>query len=285
MERIREIESLRDRVQREKRNAKTIGFVPTMGYLHEGHLSLVRLASSETDFVVVSIFVNPTQFSPNEDFEQYPREIERDILLVEKAGGDIIFEPNVNEIYPEGFCTWVEVETVTNRLCGTSRPSHFRGVATVVAKLFNIVQPDFAFFGQKDAQQAVVIRRLIRDLNYPIQLIVAPIVRDERGIALSSRNKYLSEKEREDAERLNQSLRLGQHLIREGNRNLPEILEKVKSTIKAKPTTRIDYVEFVDPITLGEITDLTDVREILLVMAVYVGKTRLIDNLLIRTGE
>ena len=205
--------------------------------------------------------------------------------MVEESGGDLVFAPAVEEMYPDGYCSWVEVHDLTTRLCGKSRPGHFRGVTTIVAKLFNIVQPDLTVIGQKDAQQAVVIRRLIRDLNYPIQFILAPTIREEDMVAMSSRNEYLSPREREDAESLNQSLRLAQRMIREGNRNLDEILKTITRHIETRAGTRIDYVEFVDPLTLEEVTDIKEGEEILLAMAVFVGKTRLIDNALIRVGE
>jgi pantoate--beta-alanine ligase len=285
VDQIEKIASVRERIRTEKRKGKVIGFVPTMGYLHDGHLSLVRCAAMESDFIVVSIFVNPIQFGEGEDYDRYPRDIERDVRLIENAGGDLLFIPKVEEIYPEGYCTHVEVEGVTSRLCGKYRPTHFRGVTTVVTKLFNIVQPDLAVFGQKDAQQAVVIQRLIRDLNYPIELIVAPIVRDDSGLALSSRNRYLSPEEREDAKVLNQSLRLAQRLVDDGKRDVSLILDELTAAIRARPSTRIQYVEIVDPVTLEAVEVLEEGTDVLLTLAVYAGDTRLIDNALIRVGE
>ncbi len=258
------------------KTGKEVGFVPTMGYLHEGHLSLIRRARSENDVVVVSIFVNPTQFGPNEDFDRYPRDLRRDEELCKREGVDFIFYPSVEEMYPEGFSTFVEVEKLTENLCGKSRPGHFRGVATVVTKLLNIVHPTRAYFGEKDFQQLQVIKRLVRDLNIPVEIVGCPIVREEDGLAMSSRNVYLNKEERKSALSLYQGLRLAKELFERGERNPSVIRKKVKEFILSHPKTKIDYVEIVSP------EDLKPVKEVkegdVIALAVFVGKTRLIDN-------
>ena len=258
------------------KTGKEVGFVPTMGYLHEGHLSLIRRARSENDVVVVSIFVNPTQFGPNEDFDRYPRDLRRDEELCKREGVDFIFYPSVEEMYPEGFSTFVEVEKLTENLCGKSRPGHFRGVATVVTKLLNIVHPTRAYFGEKDFQQLQVIKRLVRDLNIPVEIVGCPIVREEDGLAMSSRNVYLNKEERKSALSLYQGLRLAKELFERGERNPSVIRKKVEEFILSHPKTKIDYVEIVSP------EDLKPVKEVkegdVIALAVFVGKTRLIDN-------
>ncbi|RYD02832.1 hypothetical protein N752_22725 [Desulforamulus aquiferis] len=255
---------------------KTVGLVPTMGYLHEGHLALVREARQCCDFVVMSIFVNPTQFGPKEDFGSYPRDLQRDSALAADAGVDIIFAPEVEEMYPQGFRTSVDVEGITDVLCGAARPGHFRGVATVVTKLFNIVQPDRAFFGQKDYQQVLVIKGLVRDLNINIKVVDVPIARESDGLALSSRNVYLSESEREAAKVLSRSLAKAQEQVANGIRSIEEIRGLVVSEIESEPLARIDYVE------IRSIPDLKDLKVLedraLLALAVKFGNTRLIDN-------
>ena len=262
-----------------RRKRRRIGLVPTMGCLHEGHLSLIRLARERTDGVVVSIFVNPTQFGPTEDFEKYPRTFERDQELVEQAGGEAIFAPNVEEMYPPGFCTAVQVERLTEGLCGTSRPGHFRGVTTVVAKLLCAVKPHVAVFGRKDFQQAAVIRRMARDLNLDVEIVTAPIVREADGLALSSRNAYLFPEERRDALALFRSLQLAREQVRTGERETSKIIKAMKAEISTKPTARIDYIEMVDAETLEPVTRMEG--QVLVALAVWIGKTRLIDNVVL----
>lgn len=262
-----------------RREGKRIGLVPTMGCLHEGHLSLIRLARERTDGVVVSIFVNPTQFGPGEDFEKYPRTFERDQELVEKAGGEVIFAPRVEEMYPQGFCTAVQVEGLTKGLCGASRPDHFRGVTTVVAKLLCAVKPHVAVFGQKDFQQAAVIQRMVRDLNLDVEIVAAPTVREADGLALSSRNAYLSPSERREARVLFHSLEKARERVRAGEREVSKIMKAMKSEILARPTARIDYIEMVDAETLEPVTRVEG--RVLVALAVRIGKTRLIDNVVL----
>ncbi|MDN5347923.1 MAG: pantoate--beta-alanine ligase [Clostridia bacterium] len=261
------------------RQGKTVALVPTMGYLHEGHLSLARAARKDCDVVVMSIFVNPTQFGPNEDFERYPRDLDRDLRLAEEAGVEAVFAPEVKEMYPPGYATYVEVERLTEHLCGRSRPGHFRGVATVVSKLFNIVQPDKAYFGQKDYQQSVVIRRMVADLNFPLEIVVVPTVRDADGLALSSRNKYLSPLERRSALSLYRALLKGEALIREGERRAGVVRRAMEEVILASPGTKIDYVAVSDAETLEPLEEIKG--KAVLALAVWVGSTRLIDNLLV----
>lgn len=259
------------------RVGKEIGFVPTMGYLHEGHLSLVRRARRENDIVVVSIFVNPTQFGPNEDYEKYPRDEERDKELLMKEGVNYLFIPSVFEMYPEGYSTYVEVLGLTEGLCGARRPGHFRGVATVVTKLLNVVQPTRAYFGEKDYQQLQVIKRLVRDLNIPVEIVGCPIVREKDGLAMSSRNTYLSPEERESALSLYRGLKLAEELFERGEKNPEIIKERVKEFILSHPhVKRVDYVEIVDPESLKPVENVKEGDVIAL--AVFVGSTRLIDN-------
>ncbi len=257
----------------------TWGFVPTMGYLHEGHLSLVRRARAENDHVAVSIFVNPTQFGPHEDYNRYPRDLERDLRLLEPLGVDLVFAPSVEEMYPPGFQTWVIVEEVSRPLEGAARPGHFRGVATVVTKLFNIVQPDRAYFGQKDAQQAVVIRRMVQDLNIPVEIVVCPTVREPDGLAMSSRNTYLNPEERRAATVLFRALQAAKARYEQGERDAERLREAMREVIQAEPLARLDYVSVADPETLQELDRVED--RALLSLAVYIGKTRLIDNILL----
>ncbi len=259
------------------RTGKEVGFVPTMGYLHEGHLSLVRKAKEENAIVVVSIFVNPTQFGPNEDYERYPRDEERDKKLLEKEEVDYLFIPSVSEMYPENFSTYVEVLELTEGLCGAKRPGHFRGVATVVTKLLNIVQPTRAYFGEKDYQQLQVIKRLVRDLNIPVEIVGCPIVREKDGLAMSSRNTYLSPEERKSALSLYRGLKLAEELFEKGERNPEVIKEKVKEFILSHPhVKKVDYIEIVDPENLKPVKEVKEGDVIAL--AVFVGNTRLIDN-------
>jgi len=263
-----------------RRQGKTIGFVPTMGALHEGHLSLIKQARKDNQITVVSIFVNPIQFGPNEDFKRYPRPIKKDISFCKKEKVDFIFYPQVGKMYPEGFKTMVEVGEMGNVLCGLTRPGHFRGVATVVFKLFNIVQPDIAYFGQKDAQQTVIIKRMVVDLNLGVKIKVMPIMREKSGLALSSRNSYLSAQERSDALVLSGSLDLARNLIRKGQRSCRKIIGQMKSLINANPSVRIDYVDIVDLDTLKPLEKIRG--KCLIALAARIGKTRLIDNIIVQ---
>jgi len=258
---------------------RPVGFVPTMGYLHEGHLVLVRRAKAENPSVVVSIFVNPTQFGPQEDFKSYPRDPERDLALLEKEGTDIVFMPSADEMYPENFNTWVDVGKITERLEGASRPGHFRGVTTVVAKLFNIVQPDRAYFGQKDAQQLLVIKEMVADLDMNLEVVAVPTVREPDGLAMSSRNTYLNPEERKQAVVLYQALTLAQRLYSQGEKDAQAIRQKMTELIQKQPLANIDYISIADAETLDELDKVKPPA--LVSMAVKIGKTRLIDNVVV----
>jgi pantoate--beta-alanine ligase len=258
---------------------KRIGLVPTMGFLHEGHLSLINLARLQADVVILSIFVNPTQFGPNEDFSRYPRNFERDRTLCEAAGVDIIFSPMPETMYPAGYSVYVEENVLSKVLCGASRPVHFRGVLTVVAKLFNLTLPDVAVFGQKDAQQARLIQQMARDLNFPTTIVVAPIIRENDGLAKSSRNTYLSPAERREALCLQQALKTARRLYREGERDAQRIIAAMKAGIEQIPSARADYIAIVDRDTLQPVPRLD--APVLVALAVYIGQTRLIDNLIL----
>lgn len=275
------ITELRNLVKSKRQQNRTVGFVPTMGYLHEGHMSLVKAAKQRTDVVVMSIFVNPLQFGPNEDFDRYPRDIERDRGLAESAGVDILFTPSVEEMYPKKMLTTVSVAQVSESLCGKSRPGHFDGVATVVTKLFQIVQPDFAFFGQKDAQQVAVIEQMVFDLSIPVTIVPCPIIREADGLAKSSRNVYLQAEEREQALVLSQSLELAKQLIAKGERSTESIREALYATIAEKPLAEIDYVELLKYPELVVESQLQPNQTYLLALAVKFGKTRLIDNIIV----
>ena len=278
MQIIRTVEEMKKFSQKIKESGKPIGFVPTMGYLHEGHLSLVRKAKEENDTVVTSIFVNPTQFAPTEDLDQYPRDEKGDSAKLKKEGVAAIFIPTIKEIYPTEYQTYVEVTELTKNLCGRSRPTHFRGVTTIVLKLFKIVNPDRAYFGKKDYQQFRVIEKMCRDLNFDVKIVSCPIVREKDGIAMSSRNKYLTEKERRDAIILYQALEKGKEIILNGERNSNKIIQEMKNMIRGKKTLeKIDYVSIVDPYTLKDLHYVD--RNILIAVAVYFGKVRLIDNI------
>jgi len=277
MRMIETVSEVRKAVSDARKAGKKVGFVPTMGYLHEGHLSLVRRAKAENEFVVVSIFVNPTQFGVGEDYETYPRDLEKDRKLAESAGADVIFHPSVQEVYPQGYKTYVEVEGITSRLCGATRPGHFRGVTTIVGKLFNIVKPDRAYFGQKDAQQVAVIQRMVKDLNMDIEIIPCAIVREADGLAMSSRNTHLNEGERKAAPILSCSLFQAEVMIKNGERDAGRLKEFIAGAIKAEPKARIEYVEIVDAVTLEESEIIRG--SILIALAVKFGKTRLIDNI------
>ncbi len=278
MEIVHTIAEVRQHVAQARQAGKTIGFVPTMGALHVGHGALVEAASKGSDYVVVSIFVNPLQFGPSEDLERYPRNLEADAQFCAERGAHLIFAPSNKEMYPREMATSVTVDALTNTLCGVSRPGHFRGVATVVTKLFNIVQPDFAYFGQKDAQQLAVIRRMVADLNIPVQVESVPTVREADGLALSSRNAYLSPAERRAAVVLYQALQAAMARLAAGERNADALRDFLRDTISREPLARIDYAEVVDAESLQPVSSVE--RDVLLAVAVFFGKTRLIDNML-----
>ena len=280
MRTVTTISEMRELSREARRGGKSIGFVPTMGYLHEGHLSLARAAKNECDLAVMSIFVNPAQFGPGEDLERYPRDMERDRRLAEAAGIDIIFAPSASEMYPEGFTTFVEVEgDLADRLCGAKRPGHFRGVATVVAKLFNVVAPDKSYFGQKDAQQAILIRRVVKDLDMPVEIRVLPIVREPDGLAMSSRNTYLSGEQRAEALALSRSLRHAEGMIRSGEVSASRLKDGMLKILAEGGGLKVDYVEIVDTESLRPVEAVRD--NTLIAVAAFVGGTRLIDNVII----
>lgn len=266
-----------------KRQGKRIGLVPTMGYLHEGHLSLVRECVEKADRTVVSVFVNPTQFGPDEDFRQYPRDLERDSEILEKEGVDYLFSPDTGQVYPQGFKTYVEVNDLQDKLCGRSRIGHFRGVCTVILKLFNILDPDLAFFGQKDAQQAIILKKMAQDLDLDVKIEVLPIVREEDGLALSSRNGYLNPEQRRAALSLSRSLREVQQMIDKGERNTTLLKQKMQGIINSESLARIDYIEIVDMENLDPLPRIE--RGALIAIAVYIGKVRLIDNVIVCLEE
>ena len=273
------IAQVRAQVKEWKEQGLTVGLVPTMGYLHEGHASLVDKAVSMCDRVVASDFVNPTQFGPNEDLESYPRDFDRDCALLEEHGCSMVFHPSVEEMYAPDAATFVEIlSDMPKQLCGKTRPIHFRGVCTVVSKLFNIVTPDKAFFGQKDAQQLAIIRRMVRDMSYGIEIVGCPIVREADGLAKSSRNTYLSEEERKAALVLSKAVFLGEKLVREGETDADKLVSAMKACIEAEKLAKIDYVSAVDAVTMESVHRID--RPVLVAMAVYIGKTRLIDNFL-----
>jgi pantoate--beta-alanine ligase len=265
----------------EKKHGKRIGVVPTMGYLHRGHEELIRAARSENDVVVLTVFVNPAQFGPNEDFERYPRDIQRDRQIAGREGVDYVFVPPVDEIYPEGYSTFVDVENLTASLEGELRPGHFRGVTTVVMKLFQITRPDNAYFGRKDAQQLMVIKKMVRDLNLSVAIRDIPTVRESDGLALSSRNQYLSPEERKDATVLYRSLQDAHARILRGERTRDSLVERMRNTIDAVGSASIDYVEIVDPETFRRVEYLENGREYCIALAVKIGRTRLIDNVFV----
>ncbi|MDD2621388.1 MAG: pantoate--beta-alanine ligase [Syntrophomonadaceae bacterium] len=280
MQLFNNVNAMHEWCREQKKQGKTIGLVPTMGYLHDGHMSLVKAARQDCDIVVVSIFVNPIQFGQGEDYETYPRELEKDSALLANEKTDAIFAPGVKEMYPAGYDAYVEVQgAITGKMCGASRPGHFKGVTTVVSKLFHICQPDRAYFGQKDAQQLLIIKKMVRDLNFPLEIVRMPIVRESDGLAMSSRNVYLNAEERQQALVLNQALKTAANNIRGGERDIKKIHQQIKDMIETQPLAQIDYIE----ISSGEnLTDLEEMRgEILLALAVKFGKTRLIDNLLV----
>ena len=281
MQVITQIGQLKQIIYTAKREGKTIGLVPTMGYLHEGHLTLMRRARQEQGLVIATLFVNPLQFGPQEDYADYPRDLERDCRLAESTGIDVLFAPSVDEMYPAGngkILSFVDVEQITATLCGASRPGHFRGVATVVTKLFNIAEADVAYFGQKDAQQVAVIRRMTEDLNMNVKIVAVPIVREPDGLAMSSRNKYLAPAQRQAALVLSLSLERAASLLAAGERDSALILAAVRELIDQQPLAEIDYVSLVDPLSLAAIERVE--QQALLALAVKFGKTRLIDNML-----
>ena len=278
MEVIKRTAEMQEISLRLKREGRIIGLVPTMGYLHDGHLSLIKKARRENDIVIMSNFVNPLQFGPKEDFATYPRDLDRDNKSAESVGVDYVFAPTTEEMYPQGYDTYVEVKgPITEKMCGKSRPGHFKGVTTVVLKLFLITQPDRAYFGQKDAQQAIVIRKMVTDLNVPVKIITCPIVREEDGLALSSRNTYLSSEERLQALALPRALSAGRDMIMKGETDPLKVKQHITSMLESSPGIRVDYVEVVDG---DDLSDLSVIKgKVLLAAAVYVGKTRLIDNI------
>ena len=274
------ITGIRAAVAQARGDGKIVGLVPTMGALHEGHLSLIRRARAECGFVVVWVFVNPTQFGPQEDLERYPRDLEHDRILASEAGADVIFNPSVAEIYPAGFATWIDVEGLGDGLCGVSRPGHFRGVCTVVTKFFNICEPDKAYFGQKDAQQLAIIRRMVRDLNMRPEIVGCETVREADGLAMSSRNAYLTADERRQAVVLNQALRTAERLVREGERDAAAIEGSIRAVLGSAPQANVDYVAIVDAEDLRPVPTIAG--DCLIALALRFGATRLIDNTTVR---
>jgi pantoate--beta-alanine ligase len=279
MKLIKTIDEMRELRKTTRKSGQRLGLVPTMGALHEGHLSLVRAAREKCDVVAVSIFVNPTQFGAKEDFAKYPRSLENDSKMLDRQRVDVVFSPSVEDIYPAGTTTWVIVEDMSNRLCGKSRPGHFRGVTTIVAKLFNVIEPDVAFFGQKDAAQVAIIRHMVRDLNMPIEIEVGAIVREPDGLALSSRNAYLDPQERKSALILYHSLQRAQKLFENGERDSAKLIAAGKEEFLREPKARLDYFEIVDPDSLESFPTIS--KHALMAVAAVIGNTRLIDNLVL----
>lgn len=283
MQIVKTIEEVRKTVKQWKKEGLSVGLVPTMGFLHEGHKSLIERAVKENDKVVVSDFVNPTQFGPTEDLASYPRDLDRDAKLCEEAGAALLFNPEPEEMYFPDRTTSVTMEGITKELCGKSRPIHFNGVCTVVSKLFHIVTPDKAYFGEKDAQQLAVIKRMVRDLNFDIEIVGCPIIREEDGLAKSSRNTYLNEEERKAAVILNQSLRLGKEMIAQGEKDAGKVKDAIVRKLETQSLARIDYVEIVDFNTMEPVSEIKGM--VLTAIAVYIGKTRLIDNFILNLEE
>lgn len=279
MDIIRDIPPLKEKIKNTKETGKTIGFVPTMGYLHQGHLSLIKAARKECDFVVVSIYVNPIQFGAGEDFEEYPRDLTRDAQLSQEVGVDLIFAPSDPAMYPGGYATFVEVKRLTEGLCGKNRPGHFKGVTTVVTKLFNLVEPHKSYFGQKDAQQALVLKKMVEDLNMNVELKIMPTLREPDGLAMSSRNSYLSPEEREAGQALFKSLSRAEKMIVQGIRESKEIIFHMREILHKEDLLDIEYIEIVDTKNLERIGKLQG--EVLIALAARVGKTRLIDNIMV----
>ncbi|MFH1519022.1 MAG: pantoate--beta-alanine ligase [Candidatus Omnitrophota bacterium] len=273
------IKRVREASRRHQQKGELIGFVPTMGALHKGHLSLVKRAREECDFLVVSIFVNPTQFGPKEDYCRYPRNLSQDKRLLEKEGVDLLFSPNVNNIYPSGVSVYVDEGSLSKLLCGRPRPGHFRGVVTILTKLFNIIEPDIVYFGQKDYQQTRIVKRLIDDLNFSLRLRVSPIIREEDGLAMSSRNVCLDSYDRDDCGCLYEALSLARKLIREGCRNSQKVIDQMKQVVKSKKLAKINYIAIVDADNLKRLTRIRG--KVLIALAVYIKKVRLIDNIIL----
>jgi len=276
---IKKSKELQTLIEREKKKGKIIGLVPTMGYLHSGHISLIKRAKKDCGIVVVSIYVNPTQFGPGEDYQRYPRDLERDKKLAKEAGTDILFVPSDEEIYPDSFHTYIQVEELSGRLCGVSRPIHFRGVATIVAKLFNIVKPTKAYFGWKDAQQLIILKKMVKDLNMDVEVVGLPTVREKDGLAISSRNKYLSKQERKIAPILYQALVKAKKMVNSGENNSARVLQQAKDLIKKKKGVKIDYLKAINLIDLKNAKKIK--KNTLIAIAAWIGKTRLIDNVII----
>ena len=281
------IEETREQIKQWKREGFSVGLVPTMGYLHEGHQSLMEAARRENDKVAVSVFVNPIQFGPNEDFASYPRDFEKDAALCERTGVDLIFHPEAEEMYDEDFCTYVDMDGLTKELCGKSRPTHFRGVQTVVSKLFHIIPADRAYFGEKDAQQLAVVRKMARDLSMDIQIVGCPIIREADGLAKSSRNTYLNAEERRAALVLSRSLAEGKREIEQGERDAQKVKRTIQAVITQESLAKVDYVEIVDFADITPLRNLEDARqgEVLCAIAVLIGKTRLIDNFIVKVDK
>ncbi len=279
MKTVKTAAEMRGIVREAKRDGKSIALVPTMGYFHEGHLSLIREARKKCDVLIVSIFVNPTQFDPSEDYERYPRDLNRDEVIAERGKVDFIFAPDVSEMYSSGYSTFVEVEGLSKVMCGKNRPAHFRGVTTVVAKLFNLIEPDTAYFGQKDAQQVVIIKKMVSDLNMGVEIHVCPTVREKDGLAMSSRNAYLNEEERKAATVLYRALLKAKDEIIRGDKLLKFIRKEITEMIESEKLARIDYITIVDPENLQEIAGID--KPVLIAIAVWIGKTRLIDNIIV----
>jgi pantoate--beta-alanine ligase len=280
LEQINQIAQMPKKAREIHKTGKTIGLVPTMGYFHQGHLSLMKAAKEETDHVIVSLFVNPTQFGPSEDFDRYPRDLKRDMELAKQTGVDTIFCPTIDEMYPSGFLTQVKVENLGDMLCGASRPGHFQGVTTVVSKLFNIISPDFAYFGQKDAQQTIIIKKMVEDLNFHINIRVLPIVREKDGLAMSSRNIYLSERERKAALCIYSAIQQAEKIFNKGERETNPLINQAKDIINDEPLAKLEYL------VICHIKDLSPLEKIedkaLMALAVRIGKTRLIDNTILK---
>ncbi|MHC5075485.1 MAG: pantoate--beta-alanine ligase [Planctomycetota bacterium] len=277
------MESVRKYIKEARSNGKKIGFVPTMGALHSGHISLIKAAAKDCTFVVVSIFVNPTQFAPGEDYEKYPRPIDKDLKICDEYNVDLVFLPEPNQIYPEQNLTWVNVEKLTEPLCGQFRPGHFQGVTTICAKLFNIILPDAAYFGQKDAQQAIVIKRMIADLNMPLEIVICPTVREPSGLAVSSRNDYLNEKQRSDAAVIYKSLQRSERIIRSGVTDVINIISEIKTILNQAPSLEVQYISILDAESLEQIDNIN--RKVLVAIAARIGPARLIDNIIVDVSK
>jgi len=280
MKTVKSIREVKEYISELRRKGKNIGFVPTMGYLHAGHLRLVRESARRCDCTVVSIFVNPTQFAPNEDFNKYPRNIQNDIEILEEEGADLVFIPGDGEMYPEGYKTYVEVKDLQERLCGGSRPDFFKGVCTIVLKLFNIVRPDISFFGQKDAQQVVILKKMASDLNLDVKIEAMPIIREKSGLALSSRNEYLEKKQKKADLCLSRSLARARRMVEAGEKNAAQVLKSIKAEIESEPLARIDYIEIIDSENLQSLKQIKD--KTLIAVAVFIDNVRLIDNIIVK---